>query len=78
MIVQVFRSSTVNMDGRWWFGVKRWPSRQLLGEKLAGWSMPRAWFIGVGPVQVRLWPGISKQTADVIGPKPASGGEGGG
>lgn len=68
MIVQLMRSRRVNMDGRWWFGVKRWPSKRLLADKLAGWSMPRPWFIGLGPVQVRLWPGINRQTADILSP----------
>ncbi len=58
----------MSMDGRWWFGVCRWPSKKMLGEKLPGWTMPRPWFIGLGPVQVRIWPGINKQTTNMIGP----------
>lgn len=65
MIVQLMRSKNVNMDGRWWFGVKRWPSHEFLGElekvSLTKWTMPRPWFVGLGPVQVRIWPGIKKQ-----------------
>lgn len=69
MIVQIRRSKTFNMDGRWWWGTCRYPSKKMMGEKLIGWTMPRAWFIGIGPLQIRLWPGMSKQTAEDVTPK---------
>lgn len=58
----------MNMDGRWWFGVCRWPSKKHIAEKFPGWTMSRPWFFGLGPVQVRIWPGLSKQAVDMIGP----------
>ena len=57
MIVQIRRSSRISMNGRWWLGVKRWPSS---AEYRAIWKLPRPYFIGLGPIEVRVWPGQTK------------------
>ena len=62
-MVQFMRSRYANMDGRWWFGIKRWPSKKFVADANGLSSVPwklTGWFIGLGPVQVRIWPGVKK------------------
>lgn len=49
--IQLMGSGRANLDGRWWFGFKRFPSRRIFPDETSPW----AWFLGFGPFQVRVW-----------------------